>query len=624
MSIKMKWRTLKNKYLLIVVLFVSTFATPAFSQVNSQNIIENAAQINRYFELPTPDLPEKEVIYLAMEITKDRHLYQADVVAKTFILLAETAINKGDMTKATQFAKDGLSINGIDQSLELNLRLKVIAGAYIKGQFKHIAGMTENAVSLSQQIGDQHQLIISLAYRAMISALLEQDVVAYQDLQRVREIMDNNPSYAQHIDMLEIFAQAHYFLMDYETATTLFHQVLNLRFEQQQFLGLGLTYIRLANTYLKQNALDDAFNAFWEAKQHAEKVDKPLLLAHSFSGLGESLRLQSSFEKSRGYLLQAEALLKGFNLSNAYLNTLISLAKVSGELGNTLEQYHYIARAVSLAETTDLTIEQYELYALAGKMYYQQGDLESAYRTLAYYSEKALPTLANKTTAVTKEPQKTSALNRQLTLDFAKESELRSQFNSRYDQQQRIMAIQTIIVVVLLSLLIFIYMRLRAQRLDDAIREVEQPIDILATPSQTKKLYQSNFKMARKYSYPLAVGYLSIDNWKELCFHFNKKTINEVSKTLAILINEQIAEFEHAGLINEGEYLLLAPHQHHQLIEAKLKLLSKSVKARFFANLGEFSIKISYACGSPNVQDIDPYIFLSRLSEQTNKYQDKI
>jgi len=607
----------------MVVFLLSTCISSAFAQVNNQDILNNTSQINTYFELPTTKLPEQEVVYLAMEVTRNRHLYQANIVAKTFILLAETAINKGDMTKATQFAKDGLSINGIDQSLELNLRLKVIAGAYIKGQFKHIASMTENAVALAQQLGDQHQLIISLAYRAMISALLEQEVVAYQDLQRVRDIMDNNPSYAQHVDMLEIFAQAHYFLMDYDTAITLFHQVLNLRFEQKEFAGLGLTYIRLANAYLKQNALDDAFNAYWEAKEHAEKVDKPLLLAHSYSGLGESLRLQSNFEKSKDYLLQAEKLLKGFNLSNAYLNTLVSLAKVYGELGNTLEQYHYIARALSLAETTDLTLEQYELYALAGKMYYQQGDLESAYRTLVFYSEKALPSLVSKTSSIPKEPQTASALNRQLTLDFAKESELRSKFSNRYDQQQRIMAIQSIVVIVLLSLLIFIYMRLRARKLDEAIKEVEQPVDRLATPSQTKRLYQKNFKMARKYAYPLAVGYLSIDNWKELCFHFNKKTINEVSKTLAILINEQVAEFEHAGLINEGEYLLLAPHQQHQLIEAKLKLLSKSVKARFFANLGEFSIKISYACGAPNVQDIDPYIFLSRLSEQTNKYQDK-
>lgn len=41
-----------------------------------------------------------------------------------------------------------------------------------------------------------------------------------------------------------------------------------------------------------------------------------------------------------------------------------------------------------------------------------------------------------------------------------------------------------------------------------------------------------------------------------------------------------------------------------------------ALKVRFFANLGEFSVNIVFSLDAPNVQDIDPYIFLSRLIDK--------
>ena len=120
--------------------------------------------------------------------------------------------------------------------------------------------------------------------------------------------------------------------------------------------------------------------------------------------------------------------------------------------------------------------------------------------------------------------------------------------------------------------------------------------------------------MARKYNYPLTLGYISITNWQELTFQFNKKTVSEVNRGIARLINEQLNEFESAGLINNGEYLLLFPHQNKENVTKTVENLVSALKLRFFANLGEFSVIIAYSIESPDFQDIDPYIFLSRLS----------
>ncbi|MCW8832882.1 MAG: hypothetical protein OQK03_06155 [Colwellia sp.] len=120
--------------------------------------------------------------------------------------------------------------------------------------------------------------------------------------------------------------------------------------------------------------------------------------------------------------------------------------------------------------------------------------------------------------------------------------------------------------------------------------------------------------MARKYAYPLTLGYISINNWQELLFKFNKKVVNEVSDNIVDLINEHISEFENAGLINDGEYLLLFPHQNKEDVMITMEKLLEDLRLRFFANLGGVSVILSYSVESPDFQDIDPYIFLSQLS----------
>ena len=67
-------------------------------------------------------------------------------------------------------------------------------------------------------------------------------------------------------------------------------------------------------------------------------------------------------------------------------------------------------------------------------------------------------------------------------------------------------------------------------------------------------------------------------------------------------------------MINDGEYLFLAPHWSNQELDEFLSNLSKAFDLQFFANLGDFSLTMRYAVETPSIQDIDPYIFLSRLS----------
>jgi GGDEF domain-containing protein len=194
-------------------------------------------------------------------------------------------------------------------------------------------------------------------------------------------------------------------------------------------------------------------------------------------------------------------------------------------------------------------------------------------------------------------------------------TELNAIFYKKFQQQQFTVFVMVIAFSIAIFLLILFAVKRHLQKMNIAYGEREKPAYFLESPLQTKQIYQRAYKQARKYNYPMSIGYVSIDNWKELAFRFNKKTLNEVSKTIATLINEHTVEFDYAGLINEGEYLLLYPHQTSSTIEKSFEELKEVLNVRLFANLGGEAVNIHFSLDTPTVQDIDPYIFLSKLRD---------
>ena len=279
-----------------------------------------------------------------------------------------------------------------------------------------------------------------------------------------------------------------------------------------------------------------------------------------------------------------------------------------------------LVKAELLAVDVELTSQQIELYRLLSDKYQLAGDLKESLRLLKKYTKlnqqfnfiKAGKSLNIDLAAVVKNKSKT------LVNSLAEKSELRSKFSAKLSSQENLITLLSIIVILLLITLIWAWLFQRAQRLNLAYDEIEQPNYILASPAKTKQFYQLTFKMARKYEFPLAIGYLSIKNWQELTFHFNKKVVEDVTKTVAIIINDFIGEFDRAGLINDGEYLILCPFQSNQEMGVLFKQLAEALETRFFVNLGVFTINIGYQFDTPKIQDIDPYIFLSKLSESVN------
>ncbi|GLX78411.1 hypothetical protein tinsulaeT_17510 [Thalassotalea insulae] len=611
---------MKSSLFVLLVLFSGFFTT--FVDANEAKLSElqdNIIQVDTLFLTDPESLPYQTVIELSQKVIRNRELYNANTIGKMFSLLADAAVNKGDLAKALQFSLDGEALIGLEAKLHLSLTLKVAAGYYYKGKYHQAKEIADQAVVLAKQINTPILLIKALGYRAMANAVIAEHQLALIDLQQIQQLLANYEQFNDHIHLLAVIANAHFYLGSYQTALKLYNKVLKIRFDQNKQFNIDQTYYNIARCYLKLDQLDDAFHAFNGAKQYAEKKNAPIRIAYAELGLGQVLLKQAKYDQASEHLMVANELFHGQNIPQPYLTTLLNLAQVAKVKGNYAQSYQYITQAEMLVNSTELTQEQIAFYQYLAQMYQEQGLYQQAYQAQTRYIERYkhfnhvhqhLPSELDPNNIA-------SEKNRELSLNMAAETELKNQFAEKFNQQYQVIVSLAVVIALMVILLLSIILKHRAKRLNQQYDEIEKPTDILATPSQTKSFYQHYYKMARKFEYPLSVGYFSIDNWQELRFQFNKKVVEEVARIIATLVNEHKGEFDQVGLINEGEYLFLAPYQAPEQLRKTFEQLTNALKVQFFANLGEFSLKVGYDCQSPNVQDIDPYIFLSRLSEST-------
>lgn len=590
----------------------------ASAQVTDR-IAENVAAVNQLFEQDKESLNDRDIIALSQQVMAERELYSNNILAKIFSLLSQSAANSGDLARAMQFAQDGVELIGVDRSLNLRLKLNVTSGFYFKGKFQQAKQYAQAAVELADQLNHVEFHILALSYRAMANALVNQHDLAQEDVEQVERLLATHTQFKEHIELLNVLANARFYLGDNKTAIELYNKILKLRFSMNKTSNIDQTYADLARSFLASGLLDDAYNAFLEAHKYATLKKAPIRIAHAAAGLGQVFFLQEDYNSALQYFIFANEGFKGYNLTHPYLTSLINMAKVLNALGRSNEAYQYLEQAETIAVTTELTEPQVELHLMLAHMYKALNQPEKAIEYYFAYTEtkQNFSHMHDHSTDTLHSSKEANIRSRDFSITLANKATLSNEYQLKFQQQGDVIVILSSIVVILLLVILWIGFKYRAQRLNNAYDEVERPVDYILGPTETKKMYQYHFKMARKFEIPVAVGYFTFDNWNELTFQFSKKVVKEVSAAIATIINDTKDEFIEVGLINQGEYLFIAPHQIPENLLQNLDKIAKSIETHFFANLGEFSLKVGYDCQTPNIQDIDPYIFLSRLSDST-------
>ena len=607
---------LGRKYIIHCLLWliaVLSFQLSAQNQDKPIAIDKNIELIEHYYQKSSESLPHLTVVQLANQVISQRDAYNSDILAKTFVLLAETASNNGDMATAFQFAQDGLQINATEPGVRMRLHLKLAAANYTRGKFQLAQQHAEQVLTASNSDLWLHYRLIALAYRSMTYALMAEPELAQADLKQLQQLMSDNQEFSEHIHLLEIIAVANIYLGNYQTAIDLDLHILKLRFQLKRFTKISQTYANLASAYRRLGRYDDAYNAYWEAKKYAEQQQADINLAYALLGLGEVLITQQNFGQAYVYLTDAEQLFNGKNLPKPYLSTLIAFADASINIGEQERAKQLINQALKLASGIELTVEQAKLYRIASQFNEQDGQFERALAYLQKYQQLAEKFQPLTAVAAKSEQAATLDENTNLSLALAYDSELKLQYIKKFDEQRQLISILVALVFVLTTVLIIAIVKNNKRTIQYHTPELKH----LTSPFYSKKMYQQAYKQARYFQYDLALAYLKIDNWNELEYRCSKRTCQEVTNTIASIIDSHIGEFDQAALLNDGEYIVVFPHQTEQDAYAKAQDLSKALQANFFANLGDFTLDIHYALESPIVQDIDPFLFLSKLTEAT-------
>ena len=604
----------------ILLAVVLSFCLTNTGSAEPSNIAKNYRQLlNGYYLQDKATLISQDIVDAAQVVVNRRKNYSPDTVIIAFSLLSDVAFNRGNLLAALQFAQYGNEIEPADVPLQLDLLLKIARGYYAQGQYIQLRDTAEKAAWLAEQSHDMNYHLQALAYSVVACSLSANYTLAVAELDKVEYLLSQNQGNVDQITLLEIIAEAHFNLAEYENAVELLNHVLKLRNDMSITQGVARTYHLMANSYYQLQRYDDAYNAFWQSLQFAKQHKLTIRAAFAELGLGQVLYQQRQFTTAKERLLNAQLVFNQYNLAQVKLTTKTSLVKVMYELNQHSEANEILLSAQSLAETLVLSPQQIELFLLLSDYYYATQKFELAIKAQKRYLmlyqgfypkdniRKSLASSAKIAKNKTKE----------LALNLAEKSQLSLTFTDKYHHQQMLITLLAVALSCSIFFAVFYRFKLHHQRLNHGYDEQELPKTHLAQPIQTKRWYQQQYKMARKYQYNISVAYLVVENWQELSFHFNQKTLLDVSKALAIIINEYIAEEDYAGVISAGEYLFLCPHQTPEQVITKFTDIKQAIKTQFFANLGDYSVKVRGSIEALNIQDIDPYVFLSRLSEST-------
>ena len=603
-------RRFLNIAALLLFFAVSVTTQAAITPAQVQKLVE---EVDKFANASTTTLKEESLVPLATRIIRHRDEFPAETIAKMYLLLAKMNAAKGEISAAFQFANDGLSFAHTDYMLTVNLILIRSEGHYANGKFELALADIEQAYGIitDQNIVVPVQVAIVLSYRAMMFALTDNLKAAEQDLISVREILRQHPEIRQNYELNNILAAAYYFSRRYPDAINLFSELIQTHYGQQPLANIEEIFNNRGNSYLKLREYVNARTDFEESLRISANKSMPIQRAYAELGLGIVYLKSNDFAQAKKRLLSAQNVFSGENQMKPLLTSTLKLAKAYMGTNDVDQANELIAQANDIANQVSLTSDQFELYRMNASMYAQQGKFDQAYYAMQKYN-----TLISE--------MHVNIPNAFAPLDLPIEDKFipSSNQNVRIEKDKRreqIVQLLSLLCLVLLGVIVLQWLKHRNFKMENRLLESEKPRDFMPNPGVTKELYQTSFKMARKYDYPIAIGYLLVDNWQELEFKFSQKVSREVARTIATLINESIGEFDSVGLVNQGEYLVLCPHQSCSELKEKMNKLQNALNLRIFANLGDFSVSISFACDVPSIQDIDPYIFLSRLSDSLNK-----
>ncbi|WP_093328590.1 tetratricopeptide repeat protein [Thalassotalea agarivorans] len=605
-------------YLLALSVLISLVLSPISYSQQALSSEEVEALVEDLYLQEASKLDQQQVVVAVRNSLKNRHSVSPLTRIKAHILLIRLANNRGDFASASEFAGSGLLLPNLPDQYSALFHLQLAKGYYVQGQFEKTLREASTAASfLSEYQESQAPLYIeALSYQAMAHSLMGQVEQADEYFDALQDALVKNPSAQDDETVIAIIAKANFYQGDYQSAINLYEKLLTIKFTEQKTANIDEYYYELGRSYIQLGNYDDAYSAFWEAKLHAETNKSNIRMAFAYLGLGSVLLNMEDNQQAYNYLIMARDLFKGQNQTRGYLSTLIYLSQAAQRLGKPNERKNALNDAQRMSTSMQLSAEQINLYLLLARNAIAEGKMQLAVNFYEQYINSYKTYYTTRSGAASFAEQ--SALKQQSQLiaqNLLEKNELKQTFAIEMNQRKQVIAVLIACLLIVLCLCFVAYVKYRQvkRRLSNVnYRGMEQ---FWFDTAKTKNLYQKYYNMARKFDFPLSICLVSIENWQEFKFRFSQKSQQEFNEKIAEIFTEYLEEFDLSGNFSSGRFLIIFPHQQPQDVVAKLKKLVTAVEVRYFTSLGGFQISVDYQCDTPEVQDIDPFIFLTELEQ---------
>ena len=420
--------------------------------------------LNTYYLQNKEPSIDKDVVEVSQFIVKNRKNYSGDTVAKAFSLLSDIAFNRGDLVAALQFAQYGNKIEKLRVSIKLDLLLKIARGYYSEGKYIQLIKISSETTQLAERAGNMNYQLQASAYSVVAHALISDYSEAIIELNTVEHLLSQNQKNVDQLTILEIIAEAHFYLAEYKNAAELLNHVLTLRVEMSQMKRISRTYHLLAATYFQLHRYDDAYNAYWKSMELASKYGLNIRISYAELGLGQVLFQLEDFSQAKIHLMNTLSVFEQYSLPRIKLSVLIVLAKVHSALNETEQAATVLLTAEKLADELVLTPQQIELYLLLSKYYESTNQLAKAVKSQQRYIKlyQSFELSINVKKNLTSTGLKASKKAKEIALNLAEKSELNLKFTEKYYQQNLLITLLSAILIFIG--LLFIVNRFRQYR----------------------------------------------------------------------------------------------------------------------------------------------------------------
>lgn len=598
-------------------LFCLLFGLLVMHQVSFARTVEEIKNtIANYVSLNHDARDYDAIASLAREVLSVSRLYSDETLAQIQLLLADKANHISDSTEALKRANAGLQYANISSDTRLRLLLRALYSNFDRGMYLQVLSTSDYVLNLEKSNTDSQFAIHALAFRSIAHSSLGNYQEGLADLRKVTELIEPKRNIVEYIDVMETIVVAHSYLGKFKVALEHQEKLVKLRNTYRVTANLDKSLYHLANIYQRLSRYDDAYTLYLESKRLAQLKNADISVAYAHIGLGSILLAQGDNQQAFDSLSVAETVFQRENLINPYLTTLILLAKTSLALDAKDRAFRFLEKAATFTASISLTHDQLELYVLLALMYQEQQKHEQALVMYQTYIDEKEKYYHYKLSLLLLEESALEMLehSHQLTANFVERSTQENDISTQLKPVKQANVVLAIIVAFTMIITLWIWLKYKKLLSFQGRRVGFDLLKLLPNSEYTRQSYKREFKAARHYQYPITLALIKITNWQEIAFKFDKRILKEVQRGVSQLLSDKIGPYDKIGQLGDNEYLLIFPHARSKDVTPLLEKMNDELALRFFANIGQQSVTVQYVCESPTVQDIDPYIFLAKMS----------